>query len=138
MSIKKILFSVCLSCLVVISYSQNNDAVINIDPPAQTVVLENSSEQDEGITSKIAGDLEKARADEKAKNKILAAAASYKKAVIAFKKGDLKKSKKHFSIFMDKLSRADIDPGLYAFLFEDKEIYKYNPKMLKQKYLRPG
>jgi hypothetical protein len=105
MSIKKLFFLVCLFFLVAPSYAQNNNAVVNIEHPAQTIALENSVEQEEVITSKIVIPLEKAKADEKTKNKILIAETSYNKAVTAFKEGNLEKSKKHFSKFMDTLSK---------------------------------
>ncbi|MDR1244799.1 MAG: transglycosylase SLT domain-containing protein [Endomicrobium sp.] len=146
MSIKKSLFAIFLSFPVVTSYAQNNDGIINIESPTQTVVFENLEEQEEIVTSKIANALSRARLDEKTKDKILAASMSYKKAVIAFKKGNLKKSKKYFSMFMDKLSKADIEPGLYAFLFEDideilsklKKFYPTNDStLLQQEYSVP-
>jgi membrane-bound lytic murein transglycosylase D len=119
MGIKKMFFLVCLFFLSAISYAQNNNGIVNIEPPTQTVVLENSIEQDENLTSKIAVILEKAIADEKTKSKILSAITSYKESVTAFKEGNLEKSKKHFSKFMDKFAKIGIDPGLYIFLFEN-------------------
>lgn len=146
MSMKKRLFAIFLSFPVVTSYAQNNDGIINIESPAQAIVFENSEEQEEIVTSKIASALDKARLDERTKDKILSASMSYKKAVTAFKEGNLEKSKRYFSMFMDKLSKADIEPGLYAFLFEDideilsklKKFYPPNDStLLQQDYSVP-
>jgi membrane-bound lytic murein transglycosylase D len=134
MSIKNLFFVIYLFFTNLTSHAQNNNAIVNIEPPAQTIDLENSAEQEEAITSKIAVTLENTRTDEKTENKILAASTSYKKAVTAFSEGNLEKSKKHFSKFMDKLSKIDIDPTFYAFLFEDidellaklKKLYSSN------------
>jgi hypothetical protein len=57
--------------------------------------------------------------DTKTKFKISAAEVAYKKSVDAFKEGAFEQSKKYFSIFMEKLSKADIDSGFYSFIFED-------------------
>jgi membrane-bound lytic murein transglycosylase D len=141
MSIKRMFFLAYLFFLSAVSYAQNNNGIVNIEPLTQTAVLENSIEQDEDLTSEIAIILEKAIADEKTKNKILSAIASYRESVTAFKEGNLEKSKKLFSKFMDKLAKLDMDPGLYIFLFENidellaklKNIYHLNDDIPAQR-----
>jgi membrane-bound lytic murein transglycosylase D len=146
MSIKGMVFLVCLLFLFVTSYAQNNNKIVNIEPPTQKKVLENSIEQEEALTSKIAVILGKSISDEKTKNKILSAIISYRESVTAFKEGELEKSKKHFSKFMDRLAKIDIDPSLYIFLFENidellaklKKIYHLNNDIpLQQNYSVP-
>ncbi|MDR2437631.1 MAG: transglycosylase SLT domain-containing protein [Endomicrobium sp.] len=146
MNIKKLFFLVCLLFLFATSYAQNNNKIVNIEPPTQKIALENSIEQEEALTLKIAVILEKSIANEKTKNKILSAIMSYRESLTAFKEGELEKSKKHFSKFMDKLAKVDIDPSLYIFLFENidellaklKKIYHLNNDIpLQQNYSVP-
>jgi membrane-bound lytic murein transglycosylase D len=91
--------------------------IVNIKPATATPPV--SIEQSEPVPSQTTSSLPKSNPDTKTKSKISAAETAYKKSVDAFKEGSFEKPKKYFSIFMEKLSKADIDSGFYFFIFED-------------------
>jgi membrane-bound lytic murein transglycosylase D len=113
MIIKTISFVGVLFWTVGFSFAQTNDAItIESSTRALTVPIDIDH-----WPSKTAYVLPKTISNTKAK--ISAAQEAYKETVTAFKEGAFEKSKKYFSIFMERLSKADIDPGAFFFIFED-------------------
>lgn len=113
MIIKTISFVGFLFWIVGFSFAQTNDAVtIESSTRALTVPIDIDHSP-----SKTAYVLPKTISNTKAK--ISAAQEAYKEAVTAFKEGAFERSKKYFSIFIKKISKADIDPGAFLFIFED-------------------
>ena len=115
--------------LLLTSVSFGQEAV---ETPAETAILEGISakteeiitvnEEDAGaMTETVIAAIQNALEEEPAKKAILEAEFHYKKALEAFKTGNTKDTKKHFDKFKDTLAKANIDPGLYFFLFDDYE-----------------
>ncbi|MDR1940865.1 MAG: transglycosylase SLT domain-containing protein [Endomicrobium sp.] len=71
------------------------------------------------IINLVANAINSAPNNNEIKGAILEAEALYRRAVEAFKNGKPEDSKRYFKLFLSKLEKADIDPGLYFFLFDD-------------------
>jgi membrane-bound lytic murein transglycosylase D len=135
MIIKTISFVGVLFWTVGFSFAQPNDA-ITIESSTRTLTVPTDIYPSQ---SKTAYALPKTISNTKAK--ISAAQEAYKEAVTAFKEGAFEKSKKYFSIFIERLSKADIDPEAFFFIFEDideilaklNQLYTSNDSVLSQR-----
>ncbi|MCA6071532.1 MAG: transglycosylase SLT domain-containing protein [Endomicrobium sp.] len=97
-----------------------------------------SHEESERLVSQISKALSNAQSDATAKTEILEAEIHYEKSITVFKTGDFAKAKKYFDLFVEKIKMANIDPGLYFFIFDDvgeiitklKRIYSSSSAMI--------
>ncbi|MCL2484569.1 MAG: transglycosylase SLT domain-containing protein [Endomicrobia bacterium] len=89
-------------------------------PPEEDFVSE-EDEETNPLLSFIEKAVSGAPNDNEAKGAILEAEALYRKIVESFKEGKSADAKRYFSLFINKLESASVDPGLYFFMFNDLE-----------------
>jgi len=124
MKINKLILTSFLFVMLFAGRSFAQDIAISSAPDSVSVQSEKNAltvNEDEGgaMTGVIAQAVQNALQEEPAKKAILEAAFYYKKAQEAFKAGNTNDTKKYFDMFTAQLSKANINPGLYFFLFED-------------------
>jgi len=90
-----------------------------INYPAESISHPPPEEESNHIINIVANAINSAPKNNEMKAAVLEAEALYKRAVSAFKYGKMDESKRFFGLFIQKLGKADIDPGLYFFLFDD-------------------
>jgi membrane-bound lytic murein transglycosylase D len=90
-----------------------------INYPVEIAVPSLSEEENAHIIDVVANAINSAPNDNEMKAAILEAEALYRRAVSAFKDGKPEDSKKFFRLFIQRLDKAEINPGLYFFLFDD-------------------
>lgn len=87
--------------------------------PAEISIPLANEEESDPVINMVASAISKAPNDETAKNAILEAEALYKRAVYAFKNGKQDEAKRYFTLFLNKLEKSGINPGLYFFVLDD-------------------
>jgi membrane-bound lytic murein transglycosylase D len=117
-------------------YAQKTDDTLNgsNEPDVHSSSISIPVEEDEHLIAQIAKSVSSASSDSKTKSNILEAEVFYKKSINAFKTGDFVDAKKYFVFFLEKVKDANIDPGIYFFIFDDfdsiitklKRIYSSN------------
>ncbi|MCL2143925.1 MAG: transglycosylase SLT domain-containing protein [Endomicrobia bacterium] len=90
-----------------------------INYPIEVTIPQIPEEETDPIINFVANAISSAPSNNETKGAILEAEALYKRAVDAFKNGKSENAKRYFTLFVDKLEKAGIDPGLYFFLFDD-------------------
>lgn len=90
-----------------------------INYPIEFTIPLTQEEETDPIINLVAGAISGAPSDNDAKGAVLEVEALYRRAVDAFKNGKAEDAKRYFTLFVDKLEKAGIDPGLYFFLFDD-------------------
>ncbi len=78
-----------------------------------------SEEEKDPVINLVANAISGAPSQNETIGGVLEAEALYRRAVDAFKNGKSDDAKKYFNLFLQKLEKADFDPGLYFFLFDD-------------------
>lgn len=109
------------------AYSQEENSLLEPSKSSTTathsfsaeIFIDDGYDGDEISITLIEKAMKAAPLNNAAKKTLIEAENLYKKAMDAFKKGDAQKAKKNFNAFLNKLEKADIDPGLYFFLFDD-------------------
>ncbi|MCL2335473.1 MAG: transglycosylase SLT domain-containing protein, partial [Endomicrobia bacterium] len=135
MNIKKaVLFSLCFSLLAnPLSYGAgkaNIPALPNqpvksditdkeINYPADAPPPLTTDEEKDPVINLVATAISSAAKDNETKGAILEAEALYRRATDAFKAGKSEDAKRYFNLFINKIEKSGINPGLYFFMFDD-------------------
>jgi membrane-bound lytic murein transglycosylase D len=90
-----------------------------INYPAEIIPSLLSEEETDPIINIVAKAINSAPNNNEMKAAVLESEALYRRAVAAFKDGKAEDSKRFFKLFIQRLDSAEIDPGLYFFLFDD-------------------
>jgi len=135
MHIKKtVLFSLCFSlCCGQFSYgagkaniptlpNQTTKSDITekeINYPADTPPPLAAEDESDPVINLVSTAISSATKDNETKGAILEADALYRRATDAFKNGKAEDAKRYFNLFIDKIEKSGINPGLYFFMFDD-------------------
>jgi membrane-bound lytic murein transglycosylase D len=90
-----------------------------INYPVEIIPSLLSEDETDPIINIVANAINSAPDNAEMKASILEAEALYRRAVLAFKDGKMEDSKRFFRLFIQRFDKAEIDPGLYFFLFDD-------------------
>ena len=119
-----------------------------INYPMDVTIPQVTEEETDPIINMVSEAINSAPENNEVKGAVLEADALYRRAVDAFKNGKSEDAKRYFTLFMDRLEKAGIEPGLYFFLFDDfdsvitklKRIYAIDvaaPVLEPEKYSIP-
>ncbi|MDR2426796.1 MAG: transglycosylase SLT domain-containing protein [Endomicrobium sp.] len=119
-----------------------------INYPIEFTIPLMQEEESDPVINLVVSAISSAAESNETKGAVLETEALYRRAVAAFKNGKSEDVKKYFSLFMKKLETAQIDPGIYFFLFDDfdniitklKRIYTIDmpsPVLESEKYSIP-
>ncbi|MDR1196115.1 MAG: lytic transglycosylase domain-containing protein, partial [Endomicrobium sp.] len=119
-----------------------------INYPVEFTIPLTQEEEADPVINIVAGAISAAPENNETKGAVLEAEALYRRTVDAFKNGKPEDAKRYFALFINKLEKAGIEPGLYFFLFDDfdsvitklKRIYAINtpaPVLEPEKYSIP-
>lgn len=90
-----------------------------INYPIEFTIPLTQEEETDPVISLVAGAISKAPSEREVKGAVLEAEALYRRAVDAFKSGKAQDAEKYFSLFIGRLEKSGVSPGLYFFLFDD-------------------
>ncbi|MCL2390519.1 MAG: transglycosylase SLT domain-containing protein [Endomicrobia bacterium] len=90
-----------------------------IIPQEDLIAAEQYNEENNAFVKFIEQAVSSAPKENETKSVILEAEALYKKTVESFKNGKTDDAKKYFSLFINKLEKSKINPGIYFFMFDE-------------------
>ena len=92
-----------------------------INYPIEVIIPQMPEEETDHVIGLVMSAINGAPSNNETKGAVLEAEALYRRAVDAFKNGKPEDAKRYFTLFISRLEKAGIEPGLYFFLFDDLE-----------------